>query len=83
LRSTAPIDPGLNPTLGPPVTAVEAMPPVIPRGLLSRLELPAFKVSDGPRRPADSELLSGEEAPILALGGIPVVFLIPELSLAA
>jgi hypothetical protein len=58
------------------------MPPVTPRGLgtLSRLEFPAFRVSDGPIRTGDYEDLRGEEAPILALGGIPVVFLMPELS---
>ena len=41
-----------------------------------------MKVSEGPCRCGDSEDLSGEEAPILALGGIPWVFLKPELSLA-
>lgn len=39
-------------------------------------------MSDGPLRPGEYELLSGEEAPILALGGIPCVFLMPELSLS-
>jgi hypothetical protein len=81
--STAPMDPGLNPTRGPWVTAVEAIPPVTGRGLMprSRLVSPALKVSMAPLLCGD-ELLRGEDAPARALGGMPVVFLIAELSLA-